>query len=475
MTGSVGASKAGSMGPVSVFASGVLLVASPLMRGGNRHLALMVLEAIGTFIILGLALHALRRAGDPSAGEQGLGAARWMVLLSPLILALIYLAPIPAAIWSGTPGRAIYVEALREAGAAFPASLPLSVVPDATLASLLGGIPLVAAFLVGHKCSTQQLRWLARTVIVVAGGQVLLGLLQVSDGEHSPLFFGAPASGRPIGTFANSNHYANYLALALMLYIWSAWDSLVPGTHGRPEALAHRFDTRPFAALWVGGGLLLVMGILMTRSRGAILSGLPVAALATGWLIAISRRRGGGWRRIAAIVAALVIAAVALLGVDFVLSRFSVGELAGSAAFRSTLARTSLEGAAQFWPWGAGWGVYGAVYPRFQPPTIPGAAGYAHQDYVQMLFEGGIFAVILASVFSWLVVRRAVGMARLVARKHRIRRETVAAALSGLGLLGFLLHSLVEFNMHIPANAILASLLAGVYLKPLADLAETPP
>jgi hypothetical protein len=40
--------------------------------------------------------------------------------------------------------------------------------------------------------------------------------------------------------------------------------------------------------------------------------------------------------------------------------------------------------------------------------------------------------------------------------------------------LGFLAHSLVEFNMHIPANAILASLLAGVFLRPLADAGDAP-
>jgi hypothetical protein len=41
----------------------------------------------------------------------------------------------------------------------------------------------------------------------------------------------------------------------------------------------------------------------------------------------------------------------------------------------------------------------------------------------------------------------------------------MASALCGLGLLGLLLHSLVEFNMHIPANAILGALLAGAYLR----------
>ena len=45
--------------------------------------------------------------------------------------------------------------------------------------------------------------------------------------------------------------------------------------------------------------------------------------------------------------------------------------------------------------------------------------------------------------------------------------EQMASALCGIGLLGFLVHSLVEFNMHIPANAIFATLLAGAFLRPL--------
>ena len=84
-----------------------------------------------------------------------------------------------------------------------------------------------------------------------------------------------------------------------------------------------------------------------------------------------------------------------------------------------------------------------------------------------MLFEGGIFAALLAAAFLALVIGRAVQLARTAWRARELSREEMTAALCGLGLLGFLLHSLVEFNMHIPANAILASLLAGVYLRPL--------
>jgi hypothetical protein len=129
------------------------------------------------------------------------------------------------------------------------------------------------------------------------------------------------------------------------------------------------------------------------------------------------------------------------------------------------LAISSLQGAAEFWPWGAGWGTYGDVYPRFQPASIVGSAGYAHHDYVHMLFEAGIFGVILMAAFAVLAIWRAVELIRAV-RRHGWRREEMLSAVCGLALLGFLLHSTVEFNMHIPANAIAAALLAGIYLRP---------
>jgi len=109
------------------------------------------------------------------------------------------------------------------------------------------------------------------------------------------------------------------------------------------------------------------------------------------------------------------------------------------------------------------------VFPRFQPASVVGTAGYAHHDYAQLLFEGGVFAVLLMAAFAWLAGTRAVQLVRAGLRRRRLRRQEMASALCGLGLLGFLLHSLVDFNMHIPANAIMASLLAGVYLRPLAS------
>ncbi|MDP3673076.1 MAG: O-antigen ligase family protein [Telluria sp.] len=456
---------AGLLGPVSLCAAALLLAASPLMRGGNRHVALIVLEALGLALLAAVGFRP-QAASHTGGARWADSIALWLLLLSPALLAIIYLVPLPLELWAVLPGRGIYPQALRDAGVPAPAWLPLSVVPDATLTSLLAGIPLVAAFVLGRACTLPQLRRLARIVVAMAFAQVLLSLLQVGGDAQSALFFGASGR-RPIGTFANSNHYANYVAMALTLYIWLAWDWL--NTSPRASTSNGRQPDRAFRMAWVAGGLLLALGVLLSQSRGAVVTGLPIAAVGFGWLL-ISRRQGTyGTRGTAIVLVVAVLGLAAFIGLEVLLARFTASELVNSASFRALLTRSTLAGAAEFWPWGAGWGTFGVVYPRFQPPEIPGAAGHAHQDYAQMLFEGGLFAVTLMVAFLWLALLRAVQLARTLAREHHIRPETIAAALCGLGLLGFLLHSLVEFNMHIPANAILASLLAGVYLRPLAD------
>jgi len=441
------------MGPVAFWGAALLLIASPLMRGGNRQIALLGLEAIALVVLLGFLIKV-----TPSASFSVRGLLIAFLLLSPAWLGLIYLVPVPATFWMGTPGRDIYFPLLRSVGMEPRAWLPLSLVPDATRVSLLAGIPLVAAFLAGSYCRLSQLRLLLGVVVLIAFGEILFGLLQISVGSKSSLYFGMDAD-RPIGTFANANHLANYIAMALAAVVWLAWDGLL-----RPRSRGGHA-----VALWIGVGVLLVFGILITRSRGAAFTGLPVAMLAVAFALS-SRGRAQGWRITLALLGAVLAGAVVLVGVGSVLSRFDLSVLSQSASYRNLLASTTLDGAWTFWPWGSGWGTYSAVYPRFQPLELHGMADYAHQDYAQMLFEGGIFAALLAAAFLALVIGRAVQLARTAWRARELSREEMTAALCGLGLLGFLLHSLVEFNMHIPANAILASLLAGVYLRPLGKV-----
>lgn len=450
----------GPIGPVAVSALLLLIVIAPLMRGGNRQVAMIALEGVA----LAFLVAASARAGIGAAGRRLPAILLAILVLSPLWLAAIYLLPLPAGLWDATRGRGIYPDLLSHTGIAQRSWLPLSLVPDATRASLFAGIPVLAGLLAGLWASLRQLKAILWVVAGMALLEVVFALLQAAGGGGSTLYFGG-TSGNPMGTFANANHFANYLAMGLASYTWLAWSSLTSSRRSRHHYAS--MDPRRVAA-WAAGALFLLVGILMSRSRGGALCGLTsslaafVVALGAG-----SRERKLPWRTILLVTAGTLLLAAGLVGFQFVVSRFNAHQFASDASFRALLSETTLKGAAQFAPWGAGWGTYGEVYPRFQPATINGVADYAHDDYAQMLFEGGIFAVLLMAAFAYLAFARASTLVRSGLRHGRLRRDEMASALCGLGLLGFLLHCLVEFNMHIPANAITAALLAGVFLRPL--------
>lgn len=453
---------AGLLGPVALSGCLALLALAPLMRGGNRHPALIALELLGLVILVGLSLRALRPDSIPARMRWPIG----VLVLSPLLLAAFQLTPLPAWLWLRLPGHDIYAQTLDGAGAAMSGWLPLSVDAGATAASLLAGIPLAATFLAGHYASLPQLRLVLRTVIAMALVQVVLGVLQFAGGADSALYFGLPG-GRPVGTFANSNHYGNYLAMCLIALIWLSYESGKRAVSAHSHALLSPRNRLIVAAT---GALFLVLGLLMSLSRGAAVSGLAcaAAAMAIVGLRLRGPRTGARLAAAAALLLLLVLAAVALLGADTATSRASAGTLADSAGYRARLAATSLDGALAFMPWGAGWGTYDQAYQRFQPAEIAGFANHAHMDYVELLLEGGLPFLLLAGLFTWLAASRIVELVRHARQGGALHSEAMACVLCGLGLLTLLAHSLVEFNMRIPANAILAALLAGVFLRPLA-------
>lgn len=447
--------------PIAFGALLVLLVTSPLMRGGNRHVALMLLEAA--------ALAFLAFMAATARWNRKLSPREWilaLVLLSPAWLTVVYLLPvIPSTIWNAMGGRAVYAEMLTKVGIAQGEWLALSLVPDATLVSLVSGWLLVAAFIGGYLTNVAQLRTALTVFLAVAFAQIAFGLLQASGGQSSSLYFGG-IGGRPFGTFANPNHFANYLAMASVAYILLAWHALTRPRKWRDAAAK---TSRVGMLMLVGAGaVFLLVGILMSRSRAGALTGFASAAAAVILALGLgTRSRRKSWRSTALLASIAIVAGIALVGTDLLLVRFDLERLERDLPLRAIQAKTTFEGAAQFWPWGSGWGTYYSVYPRFQPANLVGIADYAHHDYAQMLFEGGIFAVVLMFTVGGLLATRALELVRSAMNNRKLNREEMTAAICGIGLLGFLVHSLGEFNMHIPANAIIASLLAGAFLRPL--------
>jgi len=91
-------------------------------------------------------------------------------------------------------------------------------------------------------------------------------------------------------------------------------------------------------------------------------------------------------------------------------------------------------------------------------------ADFAHNDYLQVLAELGIVGFAAGLVF---VLRILIGVGRKVLYAHSIdeRCRSIACVAA---MTAMLLHSLVDFNMYVPANAMVFAWIAGVASASLA-------
>ena len=102
------------------------------------------------------------------------------------------------------------------------------------------------------------------------------------------------------------------------------------------------------------------------------------------------------------------------------------------------------------------------AFPRFQTTALAGFVEYAHNDYLQLLFEAGLAGA--------LVILLLAGSAALTVKLARRLGDPAARLGPGvacmLGALAFAIHAWFDFPAHIPAVAIMATMLFGLAANP---------
>jgi len=443
---------AGLSGPAA-FGVGIILIAfAPLIRGGNRYVPLIVLEWLGLLALWLVAAAWLLRRNVTIQHRFAihLSFGEWVLILSPLWATLIFLTPLPISLWMALPGRGLYLHALNAGWR------PLSLTPDATVISLLAGIPVVAAFLLSRATQPALFRLLPATLVLMALVQAVWGLLQA--GPFKELYFGAEFAGGLIGSFANANHFANFIAMTLPLTVFMIWRAL-PAT-----CIVQRQRSPIKAVLWSLVLLVLMAAILTSGSRTGAVTALLVTLLSVFLLLGSMSKSFQRCYVLGAV--AFLLGVLVIAGANSLVTRFEAGRLSEDASIRWQLAGSSWQAALAFWPVGAGPGSFAAIYPQFQPPGLGVSVEHAHNDYVQLLMEFGVLFVGLACLAIWLIQRQALVLYRQV-RVAGYESDTARIQLCcALGLLALLLHSWVDFNLRIPANAMLAACLLGGFLRP---------
>jgi O-antigen ligase len=114
---------------------------------------------------------------------------------------------------------------------------------------------------------------------------------------------------------------------------------------------------------------------------------------------------------------------------------------------------------------GIGLNTYGTAMLFYQRSNEGSHLGSAHNDYLQLLAEGGLLVTVPAAI---VVICLIVAIRRnLVAARHESRGYWIRAG-AAVGLLGIAVQEAADFSLQIPANAFLFCTLAAIALAPVA-------
>lgn len=426
----------------------LLIFFAPLVWGGNRPLPLLALQVMAIGLIASVAWR--------PEGWRDYSFRSWALPCVLLALPAFYLLPLPGALLEILPGRALYLDVLASIGldTGWRAA---SIVPYETEAAWYAIFVPVATFVVALLLPWHLLRLVVLVMLFVAGAEALLGLVQYAGGPDSLLRFGNTFhTDAAVGTYANRNHLAGLLEMSLPVAIGFtvvAWARR--GVEASADGLWVNSTTNK---TWLYGGLivLLLLGLIFTRSRTGVVIGL-VFVVASAWMMLRRhhRRRPMGltaWLSVGGIFAAMVVALVPML------ERFTSAETFHNV--RWVVYENALTAAGQFFPIGSGPGTFSSIFPRFQSAQLPFFVNHAHNDYIEWIIEAGAFAIVIMAWIFYVYSKRWWVLTRLGEWGER----TFIQAGAGLALGGLALHGLLDFNLHIPANAAYFGLLAAVFL-----------
>ncbi|MGH9732385.1 MAG: O-antigen ligase family protein [Candidatus Acidiferrales bacterium] len=255
-------------------------------------------------------------------------------------------------------------------------------------------------------------------------------------------FVPLPQSSEPFGPFVDRDHFAGFVELTAPLGL----AMLFNGTwRGEKAALVALFTAVPIAALVLCG------------SRGGIV-GLAFASL---FLIFVLRRPNIGIRQLFAFASLMILcgAFVFWFGASATMQRFeTLTANSISRDQRVSMDRDTWRIFLDHYSTGTGLGTLETVFPQYETNYTGRVVDHAHNDYLELLAETGVIGGLLGLAFIVLLFRQ--GLANPNSRKCQSDRAFYAGALAACTAL--LVHSFIDFNLHVPANALLFLLLGAL-------------
>lgn len=342
---------------------------------------------------------------------------------------------------------------------------------------------LIVYLLVAFHLTNPRHRMILLGVLMIAATvNVLIGAWQFTRGDNFMLLFGRPDyEQRASGLFVCPNHLAGFLEVIALFSVsalcWSRWKLF-----GKVLAL---YTT-----------VVAMAGVVITGSRGGYLSTVAAMIVFAGLTMFVVRR-----------VIPQRFTLVVGLSITFFIGVFVLAHYAVSSPYLKARTSTIVSPNARVHLWnaalsqfaeqplvGTGSGTYLYYGRKYRHPTVHTDPIHAHNDYLELLAEYGLigFGALVFFLFAhirnglrsvtWIAEKRlqntdVTPWTWLVTRQlesfNKTKSHSLTLVIGSLcAVAAYIVHSIFDFNLHIPANAILMAFVFGVLANPGVEMRE---
>ena len=458
-----------------------LLIFTPLAFGTVQKWSVSLLE-IGALLLLMLFLCKLTITGlsgnsisqngySQNAEGSGFEPLKHGPLKAATILFTLYigiillqLLPLPDSILGLVSPAALQL--YNKFGGTAHALHTISTNRYATRQELLLLLAYISVFVViiGHYRTKDQLRSLVMALFYTGFFLVVFALLQKAT-WNGRIYWFYPIDDYLLkskltyiwGPYINRNHFAGYLemiiplGLGLLIYVSPSRKSSAFMHTNRFARLLANPNFATFTSYFIAV-LIMTAALFATLSRG----GIAACVISFIFFVWITRKRNALRNgSLLILLLALVISAVVVFAAwDRIENRFE----GGGYVDRVTIWKDS-RGIVRDYPlFGSGLGAFESTFLRYQSRYNKALFDHAHNDYIEVVSDTGVIGAALVGGVIILLFSA-------LYRQWRVKRSTYAQCIGAGGLsasVALAVHSLTDFNLHIPANALLFTVIVAI-------------
>ena len=434
-----------------------LIVFSPLPAASVYEWSILVIQ-LAVLLMLGAYILMTEK---PQNNEFLTNSLKWpkVLFIGFFIFLVVQVFPLPKFLVKiFSPGSYAFQERFLPDFANLKL-IGFSLIPAHTLRE---GLEILSYFLLGFIIIKTVTEWrqIVRIYYALIGMgvfQALYGLFELYNKNPRILFFEKMYHLDSVtGTFVNRNHFSGYMEMVIPLAIGLAIARI--DLHSLMEMrwrdrLLRLSEKGLSTSLLVSlGVIVMAVAVIFSKSRSGLFLLVFSFILFFGLTVVFFRKTEQQKKGIRNFIAAVFIVIVFIslyVGIDATIERFALDKLLREG--RPTYWKNTVGIFADYPLLGTGLGTFPSLYPDREAEDTLIRLYHSHNDYLEYLSElgiagmflllGGILFLLIKSFLVWI---------------ERRRSEVKGLGLGGIvAIICILIHSLTDFNLHIPANMLL--------------------